>query len=276
MSTKVRIDGRVIEEARKAQKLSRQKLCNLGHDRKTPIGRASIERMEAAKSDQLFAYDKVKIVADLLDIEVGHIIQVEAKTSNSSDKLATTAINSGNQLSTILSRTEKLIITSHVEPEDVTLQQFIIEIAKEWDLESKSTVTKIESIEQLQASFKKKNQLKNLSDNCIYVYHANSYRVAFFDIVGREIYGEDEEAIEFIPEGAAFSSISYQEKQARDNLSTYGHDFDGIGAQRIDYLIFSDSQVAPWVNHQTNPFGFPEGTLQSISEDYERHREKES
>ena len=91
-----------------------------------------------------------------------------------------------------------------------------------------------------------------------------------------EIYGEDEEAIEFIPEGAAFSSISYQEKLARDNLSTYGHDFDGIGAQRIDYLIFSDAQVAPWVNHQTNPFGFPEGTLQSISEDYERHREKES
>ena len=276
MSTKVRIDGRVIEEARKAQKLSRQKLCNLGHDRKTPIGRASIERMEAAKPNQLFAYDKVKIVADLLDIEVGNVIQVEAKTSNSSDKLATTAITSGNQLSTILSRTEKLIITSHVEPEDVKLQESIIEIATEWDSEAKATVTNIESIEQMQASFKKKNQLKQLADNCIYVYHANSYRVAFFDIVGREIYGANEEDVEFIPQGATFSSVSYAVKQASDNLSTYGYDFDGIGAQRIDYLIFSDAEVAPWVNHQTNPFGFPEGTLQSISEDYERRREKES
>jgi len=276
MSTKVRIDGRVIEEARKAQKLSRQKLCNLGHDRKTPIGRASIERMEAAKPNQLFAYDKVKIVADLLDIEVGNVIQVEAKTSNSSDKLATTAITSGNQLSTILSRTEKLIITSHVEPEDVKLQESIIEIATEWDSEAKATVTNIESIEQMQASFKKKNQLKQLADNCIYVYHANSYRVAFFDIDGREIYGDNEEEVEFIPQGATFSSVSYAVKQASDNLSTYGYDFDGIGAQRIDYLIFSDAEVAPWVNHQTNPFGFPEGTLQSISEDYERRREKES
>jgi len=276
MSTKVRIDGRVIEEARKAQKLSRQKLCNLGNDRKTPIGRASIERMEAAKPNQLFAYDKVKIVADLLDIEVGSVVQVEAKTSNSSDKLATTAITSGNQLSTILSRTEKLVITSHVEPEDVKLQQFIIEIATEWDLESKPTVTNIESIEQMQASFKKKNQLKQLADNGINVYHANSYRVAFFDIDGTEIYGDSEEEVEFIPQGATFSSISYAEKQARDKLSTYGYDYDGIGAQRIDYLIFSDAQVAPWVNHQTNPFGFPEGTLKSISEDYEKYREKES
>ena len=160
MSTKVRIDGRVIEEARKAQKLSRQKLCNLGADRKTPIGRASIERMEA-RPNQLFAYDKVKIVADLLDIEVGNVIQVEAKTSNSSDKLATTTITSGNQLSTILSRTEKLIIMSHVEPEDVKLQQFIIEIAREWDRESKSTVTNIEPIEQCRLPSKRKTNSNN-------------------------------------------------------------------------------------------------------------------
>lgn len=269
MSTKVKIDGRVIRETREAQKLSRQKLCNLGAEQKKIVGRASIERMEAAKPDQFFAYDTVKIVADLLDINIGKIVQVETQAKESFTKLNTARLNSGNELTKILLRTDKLIVRSYAEPDDIQMQNFILETAAQWDQQSKATQPLDEPLYDLKNTFEKKNQLSLLSKSGIHLYHASTYQVAYFDIDGDEVTDESGEQTAFISRGPVFSSMSYLEKKAADSHN-YGFDFDGVGAQQVDYLVLSDDEEAPLINHHTNPFGFPEGTLEAISETYDR------
>lgn len=274
MSTKVKINGRAIREAREAQKLSRQRLCDLGAEKKKMIGRASIERMEAAQPDQYFAYDTVKIVADLLDINIGKIVQVENQAAESFIKLKAERLSSGNELTNILAHTDKLVVQSYAEPDDLQLQNFILEAAAQWDQQSKATQTLDEPLYDLKNTFQKKNQLSFLSQNGIHLYHVSTYQVAYFDIDGDELTDEHGEQIGFIPGGPVFSPVSYLQKQAIDQ-SHVGHDFDGVGAQKVDYLILSDHEEAPFINHHTNPLGFPEGTLEEISETYERLRQRD-
>jgi hypothetical protein len=271
MSTKVRIDGQVIREARSKQKLSRQKLCDIGAEKRTPIGRASIERMETASTTQLFAYDKVKIIADLLNMNIGEIIQVEA---SSFENLETLVLQSGGELKEILKRADKLIVDTRIEPDDLHLQKLIIELLEDWDKEVRSKNEEKHSIDTVKDIFKKKNQLKELSENSIFVYHARSYQVAYFDVTGQEIYDEDGEQIDFLVDGVEFKALSYEMINAHERDGNYAPDFDGIGAQVVDYLILSDDEK-PTIKHKTNPFGFPDGTLISISEEYEKYKNKE-
>ena len=269
MTTKVRIDGPAILKARSDKKMSRQELCNTATLKGLSISRPSIERMEAAKGTDLFVFEKVKIVAEILDINLGEIVQIER---DSVDKVETVVVTTGRQLQEVFNQTEKLIIDVQAEPSESDLQDLIIKSLTDWDNEAKKypetqTLTQIDKVKN---AFEKKNVLDRLSSNNTFVYHGRTHQISYFEVLGDWTEDVDGNPIEFVNERVSFSPISYESFQRRSTSDGYDFDFDGIAAQVVDYIVLSGSEKAPTIFHQTNPLGFPQGTLDRCTNEFNK------
>ena len=212
MTTKVRIDGPAILKARSDKKMSRQELCNTATLKGLSISRPSIERMEAAKGTDLFVLEKVKIVAEVLDINLGEIIQIER---DSVDKIETSAVTTGRRLQEIFNQTEKLIIDVQAEPSESDLQSLMIKSLTDWDNEAKGYSETQGQIDQIKDAFEKKNVLDHLGSNNIFVYHGRTHQIGYFEIVGDWTEDADGNPIEFVNQEVHFSSSSYESFESR-------------------------------------------------------------
>ena len=267
MTTKVRIDGPAILKARSDKKMSRQELCNTANQKGLSISRPSIERMEAAEGTDLFVLEKVKIVAEVLDINLGKIIQIER---DSVDKIETSAVTTGRRLQEIFNQTEKLIIDVQAEPSESDLQSLIIKSLTDWDNEAKGYSETLGQIDQIKDAFEKKNVLDHLGSSNIFIYHGRTHQIGYFDVVGDWTEDADGNPMEFVNQEVQFSSISYESFESRSKSNGYDFDFDGIAAQVVDYIILSSSEKAPTIFHQTNPHGFPQGTLDRCTNQFNK------
>ena len=274
MTTKVRIDGLAILKARSDKKMSRQDLCNTADLKGLSISRPSIERMEAAKATDLFVLEKVKIVAEVLDINLGEIVQIER---DSVDKVETVVVTTGRQLQEVFNQTEKLIIDVQAEPSESDLQDLIIKSLTDWDNEAKGYSETRGQIDQIKNAFEKKNVLDHFGSNNIFVYHGRTHQIGYFEIIGDWTEDDDGNPIEFVNQAVQFPSISYESFESRSTSDGHDFDFDGVAAQVVDYIILSSSEKAPTIFHQTNPLGFPQGTLDRCTNefnDFETERKK--
>ena len=267
MTTKVRIDGPAILKARSDKKMSRQELCNTATLKGLSISRPSIERMEAAKGTDLFVLEKVKIVAEVLDINLGEIIQIER---DSVDKIETSAVTTGRRLQEIFNQTEKLIIDVQAEPSESDLQSLIIKSLTDWDNEAKGYSETQGQIDQIKDAFEKKNVLDHLGSNNIFVYHGRTHQIGYFEIIGDWTEDDDGNPIEFVNQKVQFSSTSYESFESRPTSNGHDFYFDGVAAQVVDYIVLSSSEKAPTIFHQTNPLGFPQGTLDRCTNEFNK------
>ena len=268
MSTKVRIDGPAILKARSNKKMSRQELCNTALLKGLSISRPSIERMEAAKVTDLFVFEKVKIVAEVLDINLGEIVQIER---DSVDKVETVVVTTGRQLQEVLNQTENLIIDVQTEPSECDLQNLIIKSLTDWDNEAKRYSETQTQIDKIKDAFEKKNVLDRLSSNNTFVYHGRTHRIGYFEVLGDWTEDADGNPIEFVNERVRFSPISYESFRRRSTADGYDFDFDGVAAQVVDYIVLSSSEKAPTIFHETNPLGFPQGTLDRGTNEFNKY-----
>ena len=259
MPMKIKVDGPAIRKARNQKNISRQELCNLAKDMGLSIGRASIERMEGAASTDLFVQDKVKIVAEILGVNLVDIIVIN---HDSVEKIEAKLVTSGRELREILDRTEKFVLDVRIEPDEKDLQEFIIETVTDWDNEARRFDEPKSQIDQIKDDFQKKNLIEHFASKDIHIYHASSHQIAYFNIDCEWAEDDDGNPTEDFGSGRAeFASCSHDSVENEQNSDDYFPDFDGVGAQIVDYLILCPTQDAPIIFHETNPFGFPEGTL---------------
>jgi hypothetical protein len=263
MPMKIKVDGPAIRKARNQKNISRQELCNLAKDMGLNIGRASIERMEGAASTDLFIQDKVKIVAEALGINLIDIIVVN---HDSVERIETKLVTSGRELREILDRTEKLVLDVRIEPNDKDLQELIIKTVTAWDNEAKRFDEPKSQIDQIKNDFENKNLIEHFASSDIHIYHASSHQIAYFDIDCNWEEDDDGNIIGDYGSGRAeFASCSYD---SVENAQNGFPGFDGVGAQIVDYLIMCPTQEAPIIFHETNPFGFREGTLRHYQDEF--------
>jgi hypothetical protein len=267
MSMKVQVNGAEILRARKEKNISRQTLCNLANAKGFSISRPSIERMEGATSKDFFVQDKVKIVAEILDIDLASITLIKRE---SVDSIEAEIVTSGRALREILKQTEKLVLDVRVEPSETDLQELIIKTVTDWDNQAKNFDEERSQIDLIKYDFKSKNLIEYFASCDIRIYHVRTHQIAFFDIDC--LWAEDDNGnpTENLGSGRAdFSSCSYDSYTKAQNQNDHAPDFDGVGAQIVDYLILDNSQDILNIFHQTNPFGFPEGTLERVKEEFQ-------
>ena len=266
MPMKIKVDGPAIRKARNEKNISRQELCNLAKDMGLNIGRASIERMEGAASTDRFVQDKVKIVAEALGINLVDIIVVN---HDSVEKIEGKLVTSGRELRELLDRTEKFVLDVRIEPDEKDLQELIIKTVTAWDNQARRFDEPKSQIDQIKNDFQNKNLIEHFASKDIHIYHASSHQIAYFNIDSNWVEDDDGNPIEDFGSGRAeFASCSYDSVKKAQNSDAYIPDFDGVGAQIVDYLIMCPTQEAPIIFHETNPFGFPEGTLRHYQDEF--------
>jgi transcriptional regulator with XRE-family HTH domain len=262
---KVQVNGSEIRRARDEKNISRQRLCDLANERGFSISRPSIERMEGATSTDFFVQDKVKIVAEILDVDLAMITLIKRE---SVDSIEAELLTSGRALREILKQTEKLVLDVRVEPGERDLQELIIKTVINWDNQAKRFDEEKSQIDLIKNDFESKNLIKYFASCDIHIYHARTHQIAFFDF--DYLWAEDENGHPTTNLGTGRPEFSTKSYATFTNDQTYpAHDFDGVGAQIVDYLILCNSQGVPMIFHQTNPFDFPEGTLERLNDEFQ-------
>lgn len=264
MSMKVQVNGAEILRVRNEKNISRQRLCDLASDKGLSISRPSIERMELATSENFFFQDKVKIVAEILDVDLASITLIKRE---SVETIEAELLTSGSALREILKQTEKLYLHVKVEPSERDLQEIIIKTVTDWENQAKHFDEEESQVKLIKNNFESKNLIEYFASCNIRIYHVRTHQIAFFDVDC--FWAEDDNGNPAKNLGSGrpnFSSCSYASYVNAQDRDDYASDFDGVGAQIVDYLILDNSEVAPKIFHQTNPFGFPEGTLERVKE----------
>ena len=260
MSTKVRVNSLAIKEFRKAKGLSRQAVSNAAKNNNLNISRPTIERLESAQKTDRFLYEKVKILADTLEVSITKIIQIEA---NSYDNVVTRQILEGRDLQNILSSCDKLLYDVRVEPTDINTQNFLLEILDDWEKDSQSSMNNIKQLDKIKDAFNKRSSIDELRSNGIYIHHGESHEIAYFDVHGGWDLDDKNESIWTGKETVNFISVD-----ADIDKLEHHPGFDGIGAQQVDIIVISNSEETPKLIHNVNPNKFSQTEVDEFSSRY--------
>ena len=260
MPTKVRVNSLAIREFRKAKGLSRQAVSDAAKNNNLNISRPTIERLESAQRTDSFLYEKVKILADTLEVSITKIIQIEANTY---DNVAAKQILEGRDLQNILKSCDKLVYDMRVEPTDINIQNFLLKILDDWEKESQLSISNIKQLDKIKDAFNKRSSIDELKSHGIYIHHGESHEIAYFDVHGGWEYNDDEESVWHGEETPHFYSVDADIDKIDDHPG-----FDGIGAQPVDILVFSNSEQTPKLIHNVNPNKFDQTYVDEYSSKY--------
>ena len=209
---------------------------------------------------------RAKILADTLEVSITKIIQIEA---NSYDNVVTRQILEGRDLQNILSSCDKLLYDVRVEPADINTQNFLLETLDNWEKDSQSSVSNIKQLDKIKDAFNKRSSIDELMSNGIYIHHGESHEIAYFDVHGGWEYNDDEESVWHGEETPHFYSVDADIDEIDDHPG-----FDGIGAQPVDILVFSNSEQTPKLIHNVNPNKFDQTDVDEYSSTYIKFKSK--